>query len=112
VRLDGAVAFWYRGRLMVIARKHLKSDDWKKRTALYEVTGNFEGGKLRVVERGELPSAGDTSYAGVVPLGGSSFLTTWYSSPLAGDPSWITGFAGQTDIWEATLDLSRLPARR
>jgi hypothetical protein len=56
-----------------------------------------------------LPSAGDTSYAGVVPIGGSRFLVTWYSSPLAADPSWVVGLFGQTDIWEATIDLSRLP---
>jgi hypothetical protein len=44
----------------------------------------------------------------VAPLGGSRFLVTWYSSPLAGDPSWLEGFQGQTDIWQATLDLSKL----
>jgi hypothetical protein len=43
-----------------------------------------------------------------LPPGRSRFLTMWYSSPLEGDPSWITGFRGQADIWKATLDLSRL----
>jgi hypothetical protein len=33
---------------------------------------------------------------------------SFYSSPLAGDPSWLEGFQGQTDIWQATLDLSKL----
>src|SRR5581483_2105987 len=37
VRLDGPVAFWWRGRLFVIARKHLGLDN-RKRTALYEIT--------------------------------------------------------------------------
>ena len=37
-----------------------------------------------------------------------TFLVSWYSSPLKGDPSWITGFAGPTNIWEATIDLSRV----
>jgi hypothetical protein len=108
VRLDGAVAWWWKGRLFVVARKHLPSEDYRKRTALYEITGNFEGGPLHIREWGELPSAGDTSYAGVAPIGGSRFLLTWYSSPLAGDPGWIEGFAGQTDIWQATLDLAKL----
>jgi len=108
VRLDGAVAWWWKGRLFVVARKHIQGPDYRKRTALYELTGNFEGGPLRIKEWGELPSAGDTSYAGVAPLGGSRFLVTWYSSPLAGDPSWIEGFVGQTDIWQATLNLSKL----
>ena len=111
VRLDGPVAFRWNQRLFVIARKHLTGEDYRKRTALYEVKGNMEGGPLRIIEWGELPSAGDTSYAGVVPLGGSRFLTTWYSSPPAEDPSWLVGFNGQTDIWQATLDLSRLPKR-
>jgi hypothetical protein len=58
---------------------------------------------------GVFPSAGDTSYAGVVRLRGPRFLVSWYSSPLAEDPSWIIGFAFRTDIWKATVDLSRLP---
>jgi hypothetical protein len=112
VRLDGAVSWYWRGRLFVIARKHLKGDDFRKRTALYEITGKLEGGPIGIVEHGELPSAGDTSYAGIVHLGGSRFLTTWYSSPPALDESWLTGFGGRTDIWRATLDLSKLPKRR
>jgi hypothetical protein len=108
VRLDGAVAFYWGKRLFVIARKHLEDPDYRKRTALYEITGDLEGGRIGIVEHGELPSAGDTSYAGVVPLGGSRFLATWYSSPPESDVGWIVGFQGQTDIWKATLDLSRL----
>jgi hypothetical protein len=109
VRLDGPVAFWWRQRLFVIARKHFRGDGVRKRTALYEITGNLDGGPLGIKEYGVFPSAGDTSYAGVVRLRGSRFLVTWYSSPPAEDTSWIIGFAGRTDIWKATIDLSRLP---
>ena len=91
VRLDGAVAFFWHERLFVIARKHLAGPEIRKRTALYEITGNLEGGPIGIVERGELPSAGDTSYAGVAPIGGARFLATWYSSPPAEDPSWLVG---------------------
>jgi hypothetical protein len=108
VRLDGPVAFWWRQRLFVIARKHFRGDGVRKRTALYEITGNLDGGPLGIKEYGVFPSAGDTSYAGVVRLRGSRFLVTWYSSPPAEDTSWIIGFAGRTDIWKATIDLSRL----
>jgi hypothetical protein len=108
VRLDGAVAFHWRGRLFVLARKHLKGPGIRKRTALYELRGDLERGPLRAVDLGSLPSAGDTSYAGIAPLGGPRFLATWYSSPPAADPSWIEGFAGRTDIWSGRLDLSRL----
>jgi hypothetical protein len=108
VRLDGPVAFYWGKRLFVVARKHLQGPDLHKRTALYEIRGNLEGGPLGIREWGELPSAGDTSYAGVVPLGDGRFLATWYSSPVVEDPSWLVGFAGPTDIWRATFDLSRL----
>jgi hypothetical protein len=108
VRLDGAVSFYFGKRLFVIVRKHLLGAGIHKRTALYEITGNLESGPIGIVERGELPSAGETSYAGVVPLGGARFLISWYSSPLAGDPSWPQAFLGQTDIRQATIGLSRL----
>lgn len=108
VRLDGSVAFYYGQQLFVIAREHLRGPAIRKRTALYEITGDLEGGPIGIRKLGEFPSAGDTSYAGVVALGSGRFLVSWYSSPLKGDPSWITGFAGPTNIWEATIDLSRV----
>lgn len=108
VRLDGAVAFYWGQRLFVIAREHLHGPGIRKRTALYEITGKLEGGPIGIHKWGEFPSAGDTSYAGVVPLGGARFLVSWYSSPLQGDPSWLAGFSGPTNIWEATIDLSHL----
>ncbi len=107
-RLDGAVTFYWRGRLFVIARKHLPGPNIRKRTALYELRGNLEHGPLRAHEYGEFPSAGDTSYAGAVRITPTRFLVTWYSSPLAGDPGWLTGFVSRTDIWQATVDLARL----
>lgn len=64
--------------------------------------------RSRRTEYGEFPSAGDTSYAGVAKIAPSRFLVTWYSSSLAGDPSWLTGFASRTDIWRATIDMARL----
>jgi hypothetical protein len=66
-RLDGPLAFFHGPRLFVVAREHL-SEGGRKRTALFEVTGTFEGGPIDVALRGELPSAGDTSYAGTAPL--------------------------------------------
>jgi len=108
VRLDGSAAFYWGRRLFVIARKHLPGPGIRKRTALYEISGDLDGGPIRIHEWGVFPSAGDTSYAGLVPLGGSRFLVTYYSSPLKGDPSWLVGLTGPTNIWEATIDLSRL----
>jgi hypothetical protein len=108
VRLDGPVAFFHGSRLFVVARKHFIEPEDRKRTALYELTGDLDGGDLSIVERGELPSAGDTSYAGVAAIDRDRFLVTWYSSRVAADQPWILSVFGPTDIWQATLDLSQL----
>ena len=112
VRLDGPVSFFWRRRLFVIARKHIPGPRVRKRTALYEIVGDLDGGPLGIVEWGELPSAGDTSYAGVVPIGRSKILATRYSSPPEDDPSWLEGLVGRTDIWQATISLTRLTPKR
>jgi len=108
VRLDGPVAFFHGARLFVVARKHFIDPENRKRTALYELTGELDGGDLAIVERGELPSAGDTAYAGVAPIDRDRVLVTWYSSAIAADDPWIFAALGPTDIWQATLDLSQL----
>jgi len=108
VRLDGPVSFFWQGRLFVIARKHLSTGD-RKRTALYEITGDFAGNSgIAVREWGELPSAGDTSYAGIVPIDDHRFITSWYSGDIPTDESWIFAMFNLTDIWTATLDFSKL----
>ena len=107
-RLDGPVAFFHGSRLFVVARKHLIGPDDRKRTALYELTGDFDGGDLQIIEHGELPSAGDTSYAGVAPIDRDRVLVTWYSSLVPQDDSWARAIFLASDIWQATLDLSQL----
>lgn len=109
-RLDGAVHFWHDGRLFVVARKHLQPG-LRKRTSLFELVGDFERGPLSAVEWAELPSAGDTAYAGVVALDSGRFLTTWYSGDLPSDPPWPASMLGDTDIWKAVIDLSLFPAK-
>jgi hypothetical protein len=111
VRFDGPVAWLYQKRLFVVARKNIIEPEGRKRTALYELTGDLDGGDLQAVERSELPSAGDTAYAGIAPIDGpmgNRFLVTWYSTPLDMDVSWLFAITGPTDIWQATLDLSQL----
>jgi hypothetical protein len=107
VRLDGPLSVWWRGRLFVIARKHLGSDG-KKRTAVYELGGMVDGGPVTLREWGELPSAGDTSYAGAAPLDDHRFVVSWYSGELGADDTWFLGMYAATDIWSATIDLARL----
>ena len=108
VRLDGPVAFFHGKRLFVVARKHLIEADDRKRTALYELTGDLDGGDLSIVERGELPSAGDTSYAGIAAIDDNRLLVSWYSSSLPADDDWGRAIFEASDIWQATLDMSRL----
>jgi len=107
VRLDGPLTIAWNGRIFVVARKHLPTGD-RKRTALYELNGTLDGGPLTIREWGELPSAGDTAYAGGVALDDHRFLVSWYSSALYLDESWIDGILDASDIWTATLDLQSL----
>jgi hypothetical protein len=106
-RLDGPLSFFHDNRLFMVARKHLGADD-RKRTALYEITGTLEGGPLSIKEWGELPSAGDTSYAGVAKIDDGHSLVTWYSGNIDKDEGWAFGMFDVTDIWQATIDFSKL----
>jgi hypothetical protein len=108
VRLDGPVAFWHGDRLFVIARKHFIETADRKRTALYELGGTLEGGPLTIDELGELPSAGDTAYAGVADVDADHVLTIWYSSNLAQDEPWGRAIFEAADIWRGTIDFSKI----
>lgn len=110
VRLDGPLTFFWHDRLFSIARKHLGGDD-RKRTALYEFGGldaAVGGGPLTIREWGELPSAGDTSYAGIATLPDGRFLASWYSGDVPSDDRWLFGMYAATDIWQATIDPTKL----
>jgi hypothetical protein len=110
-RLDGPVAFFYDKRLFIIARFHFLEVANRKRTDLYEIEYDSETGPFRFVDHGHFPSAGDTSYAGVVPLdgeGSSRLLVSYYSSNLKLDPPWARAMFEATDIWTAKIDLAHL----
>jgi hypothetical protein len=52
----------------------------------------------------DLPSKGDTCFAGILDLGGGSFAVYDYSSPLEGDDvSWVEGQHGETRIYRSVL---------
>lgn len=109
-RLDGPLTFFHEGRLFVVARKHLGAD-MRKRTSLFEITGDLAAGaagKLAIKEWGELPSAGDTSYAGAADVDADHVLLSWYSGNLDKDEAWIFGLLDITDVWQATVDFSKL----
>jgi hypothetical protein len=106
-RLDGPLTFFWKNRLFVVARKHLQGTG-KKRTSLFEITGNFDGGPLDIKEWGEVPSAGDTSYAGVAMIDDTHALISWYSGDLAQDRPWVLAMFDLTNIWHGTIDFSKL----
>ena len=110
-RLDGPLSLPWHGRLLHIGRKHDVDGqrDGRKRTALFELGGNLEGGPLTLREWGVLPSAGDTAYAGIASLDGEHFTVSWYSGDLEDDDSWLFGVVLATNIWVAQFDPSRLP---
>lgn len=107
-RLDGPLAFFSGSRLFVVARKHLQGTG-KKRTSLFELTGDFAGGPLAIADRGDLPSAGDTSYAGVALRSDGKALVTWYSGRLQKDSIWLLGMIDVTNVWQGVIDLSKIP---
>ncbi len=110
VRFDGPVAFFHDDRLFVIARKHFLETANRKRTTLYELTGTLEGGPLDVVDHGDLPSAGDTAYAGAADIDADHVAVTWYSSDLIDDEPWARAIFQPADIRAATIDFTKIDA--
>jgi hypothetical protein len=97
-RLDGPLAFSWNSRVFVVARKHLQDGSGRKRTALFELTGTLEGGPLGIKEWGEIPSAGDTAYAGYAMVDANRAVLGWYSGDLYTDRPWVIAMFDITDI--------------
>jgi hypothetical protein len=55
---------------------------------------------------GDLPSAGDTAYAGVAFTDASHARVVWYAGDVAADVDWYVSMLGPTNIWLGTIDLS------
>lgn len=111
-RLDGPVLFRHAGRIFAVARyqpggrgpfTRLGGSFSRKRTALYEVEPD------RLVRLSDLPSAGDTSYAGVVLRDGALYAD-YYTSAIDRDYAWLLGMFLPTDIRMARVPLTALIA--
>jgi hypothetical protein len=74
-----------------------------KRTAIFEVKENG------LVWLSDVPSAGDTAYAGVALHDGYLYFS-YYTSPIEGDYPWIVGMFNPTAIRMARVELCRLIA--
>jgi hypothetical protein len=109
-RLDGPVLFSHEGRVFAVARYQpgprrlltkLGSVWSRKRTAIFRVEPD------RLVRISDLPSAGDTSYGGVVLRDGNLFVD-YYTSRVDRDYPWLLGMFLPTDIRMARLPLDAL----
>jgi hypothetical protein len=111
-RLDGPVLFRHAGAVFAVARWQPPPHGglWKqggtlvrKRTGLYRVEPQ------RLVYLSDLPSAGDTSYAGVV-LRDGALLTEYYTSRIDRDYPWLLGMFLPTELRMARIPLDGLEA--
>ena len=75
----------------------------RKRTALYEVR---EHGLAYLTD---LPSAGDTSYVGVI-VDGDVAYATYYTSRVDRDYPWIIGMLRPSAVMMAKIDLQEMQA--
>jgi hypothetical protein len=112
-RLDGPCLFPYNGRVYAIARYQathaprlveLGGMYSRKRTSLFLV----EHTALRYIC--DLPSAGDTSYAGAV-IRGDDLYASYYTSPPERDITWVLGMFRPTNIRMARISLPALERR-
>ena len=111
-RLDGPNLFAWRGNLYAVGRYQPEvrgPHAWQgsaftcKRTALFAVR---EHGLVYLTD---LPSSGDTSYAGVV-VKDDELYTCYYTSDIRRDPIWIIGMLDPSSIRMARLPMEALAA--
>lgn len=109
-RLDGPNLFALDGQIFAVARYQPGPQGFltrmggvlsRKRTSLYRVEPD------RLVRLSDLPSAGDTSYAGVVIRDGHLYVD-YYTSRFDRDWPWILGMPLRTDIHMARIPLDAL----
>jgi hypothetical protein len=113
-RLDGPYLFTYHGRVYAVGRFQPNpgregplTDQGSclapKRTSLFEVR---ETGLAYLTD---LPSAGDTSYVGLV-LDGDTAYASYYTSPVNHDYVWILGMLSPSSVRMAQIDLKAMEA--
>lgn len=111
-RLDGPYLFEYKGEVYAFGRRNPDPNNWptntasilgRKRTALYKVDSEA------LTWLTDLPSAGDTSYAGVV-LDGDALYACYYTSDITRDWPWIIGMLSPSEIRMVKIELPSLAA--
>lgn len=113
-RLDGPYLFSYNERVYAVGRYQPDLGNSgpltdqgsvlaRKRTALFEVRSDG------LAYLTDLPSAGDTSYNGVVIMGDTAYIS-YYTSPIDHDYAWILGMLSPSAVRMAQVDLKALEA--
>ncbi|MBN1583531.1 MAG: hypothetical protein JXA89_22675 [Anaerolineae bacterium] len=111
-RLDGPYLFTYHGRTYAVGRYQPDlgksglltaqgSALARKRTALFEIR---EHGLAYLTD---LPSAGDTSYVGLI-VDGDVAYATYYTSPTNRDYPWVIGMMRPSVVIMARIDLKAM----
>jgi len=106
-RLDGPCLFQIGERTYAVGRRHVGGSShmgscWgRKRTSLYLVLAD------RLVFLSDLPSCGDTAYAGVV-VDEDSILVSYYTSPPGRDYFWLMGMLSNSSIEMVRIRLDLL----
>ncbi len=109
-RLDGPALFSYNGNTYAVGR-YQPELAWpfaqqgsivsRKRTSLFQVKS--EG----LIYLTDLPSAGDTTYAGIVQRG-DELLVDYYTSDISRDWFWLMGMISPSEIRMARVNLPAL----
>jgi hypothetical protein len=111
-RLDGANLFSINDQVYAVGRNQPQVADpfhkpgsafAKKRTAVFLVKENGEG----LIHLTDLPSCGDTSYAGVAFANGRIFISYYTNDPRRDYP-WLLGMLLPTRIQMAEIEIEKL----
>ncbi len=111
-RLDGPSLFRYHDAIYAVGRYQpivTGPFDWQGSIFARERTALFLVQEDRLVYLTDLPSAGDTSYSGVV-VQGDELLVSYYTSDIEHDYPWILGMVAPSSIRLARVDLPQLEA--
>lgn len=113
-RLDGPTLFTYHNRIYAVGRYQPDLGHSGPLTAQGSIlackrTSLFEVRTDGLAWLTDLPSAGDTSYTGVVIIGDAAYIS-YYTSPIDRDYSWILGMVSPSAVRMAKVDLLALEA--
>ncbi len=108
-RLDGPVLFSYNNKVYAVGRYQPKigfltkqgSILSRKRTSIFLVEED------KLIWLSDLPSAGDTSYGGIV-IKDNSLYVCYYTNDVKKDFPWVLGMISQSDIMMVKINLTSL----